>query len=182
MELEQSALSQLLPILSGRRVIDLACGSGRYGELAQRQGASAVYGVDHSPEMLSRARFPVCQGELDALPFPSGWGEVAICGLALGHLPPTRLEAAFREIGRILSVGGVLAVSDFHPYQAQRGAARTFTVNGRLYAVEHYAHSLESYRSALNQAGFYLEAVQEVTPPETNGTPAILVWRAIRRV
>ena len=46
MRLEESAVRQLLPDLGARRVLDAACGTGRYAQLAHGRGASRVVGAD----------------------------------------------------------------------------------------------------------------------------------------
>jgi SAM-dependent methyltransferase len=52
MQLEQDAMLQLMPDMRGKWVLDLACGTGRYGLIALEQGAAGVVGVDNSPDML----------------------------------------------------------------------------------------------------------------------------------
>src|SRR5690349_4792064 len=52
MEIEQAAMLGLMPELSHCHVLDLACGSGRYGLIAENHGAKFVSGVDNSVPML----------------------------------------------------------------------------------------------------------------------------------
>src|SRR6188472_4311668 len=56
MELEQAALLPLLPPVAGLRVLDLACGSGRYVARLKDQGAARLVGADLSAAMLARAK------------------------------------------------------------------------------------------------------------------------------
>src|SRR3990172_7056136 len=53
MRTEQAAMCSMLPDLRGRSVLDLACGTGRYGLLAQECGAASVIGLDNSLPMLA---------------------------------------------------------------------------------------------------------------------------------
>ena len=55
MEIEQSAMLQLLPDVENKVVLDLACGTGRYGLIAQEKHAAQVYGFDNSFAMLAAA-------------------------------------------------------------------------------------------------------------------------------
>lgn len=183
MALEQSALLDLLPPLAGRDVLDLACGSGRYGKLAREMGARRVIGIDDSTAMLTRARqestlsLPV-QGDMPAIPCRSESFDVVICALALGHLTAERMRAAVREISRILRPGGVALISDFHPFIYLSGGRRTFTApDGTPYAVEHHPHLISDYFAALIAAGLTLDAIAE---PHTQNMslPAVLVIRA----
>src|SRR5437764_64541 len=52
MEIEQAAMLRLMPTLTDRVVLDLACGTGRYGRIATQAGAAQVVGVDNSVPML----------------------------------------------------------------------------------------------------------------------------------
>ena len=54
--LEEHSTFGLLPELSGRSVVDLACGEGIYSRKLVRRGAARVVGVDISPEMIALAR------------------------------------------------------------------------------------------------------------------------------
>ncbi len=58
MEIEQAAMLRQLPPLVGRDVLDLACGTGRYSQIAAERGARRVVGADNSFAML-RAGVPM---------------------------------------------------------------------------------------------------------------------------
>lgn len=106
--------------LSGRRVLDLACGTGDIALLAAEAGAE-VTGLDLTPRMVVlangkataggvRARFVV--GDMTALPFPDGCADVVTTGYGLRNVPD--LDAALREIHRVLAPGGRLLSLDFN--------------------------------------------------------------------
>jgi ubiquinone/menaquinone biosynthesis C-methylase UbiE len=54
--IEQFTFLQLVDDVSGRAVLDLACGEGFYTRLLRGRGASRVVGVDLSPKMIDLAR------------------------------------------------------------------------------------------------------------------------------
>jgi 2-polyprenyl-3-methyl-5-hydroxy-6-metoxy-1,4-benzoquinol methylase len=54
--IECFTLSELVGDVSGKRVLDLACGDGFYTRLLARCGAARVVGVDISEKMIERAR------------------------------------------------------------------------------------------------------------------------------
>jgi len=99
----------------GKRLLDLGCGTGRWTILlAERTGCGAV-GIDHSPEMLARARAKDAQGRVKwALgnvcvpPVLSESFDCALMSLMLHHLdePVLAFSAAFAA----LRPGGVLLV------------------------------------------------------------------------
>ncbi len=177
MEIEQEAMLSLLPGLDGCIVLDLACGSGRYAKIAQKQGAGQVIALDSHFSMVSAADVRLRgQAVMDAIPLPDTRVDVVICGMALGHIP--QIGVAMREIHRVLNNGGVLLLSDFHPFQYLRGAQRTFTVpDGETYAVEHYPHLYTDYFQAAQDSGLTITAVLEPALPEGDHTPIVLVLR-----
>ena len=74
MDVEQRALLALCGDLQGRDVLDLACGSGRYGAIAAANGARSVVGLDRSVAMLARAVLPLRRFRKS--PLPAGEGRV----------------------------------------------------------------------------------------------------------
>ncbi|MGH7268219.1 MAG: class I SAM-dependent methyltransferase, partial [Candidatus Rokuibacteriota bacterium] len=70
--------------LSGKRVLDIGCGSGPYVAEALRRGAAHVTGVDPAPRMLELARERVARlGQSDRL------------SLVEGYFPDTDLAGSF---------------------------------------------------------------------------------------
>ncbi len=54
--IEIPSFLRLVGDISGKSVLDLACGEGFYSRMFKRQGAGRVVGVDNSPAMISLAR------------------------------------------------------------------------------------------------------------------------------
>jgi malonyl-CoA O-methyltransferase len=176
MQAEESAMLALMPALQGLRVLDLACGTGRYARYAQAQGAH-VLGLDNSSAMLERASaVPVALATSEALPLARASVDVVLCGLAIGHL--RQLKPTLKEIARVLKAGGSALISDVHPFQALRGAKRTFTApDGRVYAVEHTAHSISDTFTQAQACGLGLSALSE---PRLGDAPVVVVYRFVR--
>ncbi|MBM7564179.1 2-polyprenyl-3-methyl-5-hydroxy-6-metoxy-1,4-benzoquinol methylase [Paenibacillus sacheonensis] len=51
---EWHSFRQMLPELSGKRVLDIGCGFGWHCRYASEQGAASVVGIDISANMLAR--------------------------------------------------------------------------------------------------------------------------------
>ena len=180
MKIEQQTMLDLMPPLAGLRVLDLACGTGRYGQIARTHGAALVVGVDNSTPMLLRGVLPaLALSEMTALPFPPASFDVVICGMALGHLPPEQLPLAVAEVARVLGPGGIFLFSDFHPYLSLTGGQRTFTdASGKTLAVEHYVNFPSEYFTLLKSS---LMMITNMSEPRSrlgaNDVPAVLVLR-----
>lgn len=178
MEIEQHAMLSLIPPLNDKRVLDLASGTGRYGLIAESQGAATVIGVDDSFAMIQRsALLNAFVGSMTQIPLANNDLDVVLCGLAVGHY--ANLGEILCEISRVLKIGGQAVVSDFHPFQYLKGARRTFTVDDTAYEVEHYPHLYQTIHQASAQAGLMLEAIKE--PSIVGQTmPVVIVYRLIK--
>ena len=107
MDVEQTAVLELLPPVSGRTVLDAGCGTGRYMRLLTALGARVI-GVDLSGAMASRARalnLPVALADMGALPLATGSCDVVVSGLAIPDV--SQLNRVLVEWGRVLRHRGV---------------------------------------------------------------------------
>lgn len=162
MRAEQRAMARHWPDVSGRRALDLACGSGRYSRLLADAQAAHVVAMDLCVPMLRQvtAAPRVC-GNMMQLPFARESFDLVISGLALGHASGVREWMA--EVSRVLRPGGILLYSDFHPEAALMGLPRTFKdKNERTWTVPHQRHDLASQQAAAAQENLAIEVVHEV--------------------
>lgn len=175
MAIEQEAMLQLAPDLQNKIVLDLACGTGRYGVIAREQGAAHVVGIDNSLAMLQSAKISrIGLSTTEAIPLATASVDVVLCGLALGHLP--QIDLSMREISRVLKTDGVALISDFHPFQYLSGARRTFHAeNGKIYNVEHYIHLVADYHHIGQSVGLSMTSILE--PTIEDKMPVVLVMR-----
>ncbi len=191
--LEQRALLPWVARLHARRAIDVGCGTGRW-----TAHLSAI-GVDASAAMLAiAAAKPGLRGRLAladaaALPIAGASADLVLCSLTLGHI--RNQAAAMREFSRILTPGGTLLLTDFHPGAAALGWRRTFRRDGHVYELENHAYTVDQLRAAA--AGLKLAECAEATIGEPERalfhaagrpelfaaacrTPAVLLTRWIR--
>jgi malonyl-CoA O-methyltransferase len=138
--LEDEIVASLGVETAGCALLDVGCGTGR--RLCESGAATAV-GIDVAPEMLSYARGSlVTAGDIRALPFDDASFEVVWCRLVIGHV--AHVTAAFGELSRVCSDGGVVVVSDLSPEAIAAGHRRTFRdENGEVHELEHFVHSLD---------------------------------------
>lgn len=152
----------MLGILGSRRIpriIDVACGTGRWLLHFQQSGAS-VTGIDICDAMLLRAaqhrslHGRLMRADVVHLPFCDGAAGLVFCSLALGYFPD--LRQSFLELARICAPGGQVAVSDIHPEALAAGWSRSFKAGGANYEIDHCLHRLDEIHDAASAAGLRL--------------------------
>lgn len=195
MEVEQRAILDLLPAVRGRRVLDLASGTGRYSHILRERGARTL-AFDFSQEMLARSDKQLLRVQADmlALPLADKSVEVIICGLAVGHV--VNLSQALDEMARVLMPHGTLVYSDFYAGGKARGWKRTFRAANQTFSVQHHPRTEQEHTTAVRGAGLVIETVGAVpiTPDlarldaraenfraKWGDTPVALVVRAQKR-
>jgi len=124
---EWPALRAMLPVLQGKRVLDLGCGFGWHCRYAREQGASTVLGLDISEKMLERAREmsddPAISYRclaMEDIEFTAGEFDVVISSLAFHYIQD--LEEVYRHIHHCLVPGGAFILSFEHPIFTARSA------------------------------------------------------------
>ncbi len=111
--------------LSGTRLLDLGCGTGRHAFEASRRGAHVVALDTDRSELRQVAAMAAAMAEArevpldmaaiavaadaNAMPFPDGSFDVVIAAEVLEHIPAD--QDAMREIARVLRPGGMVAVT-----------------------------------------------------------------------
>jgi SAM-dependent methyltransferase len=202
--LEQPVVWSMLRSVPPGLALDAACGTGRHARELARLGHD-VLGIDLTPEMLRRAAENVpearfIEGDLRQLPADDDQFDVAVCGLALAHLPG--LDVGIRELARVLKPGGRLVVSVLHPFQAQLGWHAPFedASGSRRFAREH-PHTHADYLAAFRESGLSVrgcvepaltaehvrakrrafEHVPEASIAAYAGLPAALIWDLHKR-
>jgi SAM-dependent methyltransferase len=195
--IEQPTMHALLDPLPASLVLDAACGTGRYSAYLAARG-HRIIGVDRSPEMLSKARRKLPQstfldGDIEALPLESASVDLAVCALAMVHLP--KVERAVAELARVVRPGGRVIISDVHPFLVLLGWQAQFrTADGARGFMRLHSHLLSEYWQAFAAVGLGVRGCHEppLTPeaaatvaaeplPEANrtawaGLPGVLIW------
>ena len=108
-------LAELAEIAPGARVLDVGCGTGAATVAAAKRAAPGgrVIGLDPNPDMLAVARrkpgIEWVEGRAKALPFPDASLDAVISQFAMMFFEDR--VAALREMARVLSPGGGMAVA-----------------------------------------------------------------------
>jgi SAM-dependent methyltransferase len=166
----------LLGEVSGKRVLDVACGPGLYAKELVSRGASVI-GLDQSPRMveLSRERVPEGEFRVHDLAEPLDWladdsVDLVLFALALEYVDDR--VSALRELRRVLRPGGALVLSRLHPtgdWLRQGGNFFDVRVIDEVWSkgwrVRYWLAPLERTCEELHEAGFLIERLLEPRPP-----------------
>lgn len=115
------AFVRRLPIASGMRVLDVACGTGNVAIPAARLGA-VVTGVDIASNLLVQARECAAaeglaatfdEGDAEQLPYVDASFDVVVT--MFGAMFAPRPERVAAELARVLKPGGLLAMANWNP-------------------------------------------------------------------
>ncbi len=155
---------------AGETVLDLGAGGGLDAFLAARRvgPTGRVIGVDATPQMVERASatakrsdFPAIEfkhAPIEQLPLDDCSVDVAISNCVMNHC--TDKVRAFKEVYRVLKVGGRMCISDLVASGPFCEAALADRLWGEWLAV---ASSKSDYLHSIEQAGFQQVMVQEET-------------------
>ncbi|MCC7372839.1 MAG: methyltransferase domain-containing protein [Chloroflexi bacterium] len=142
---EHTAFKALLPDLTGRRALDLGCGTGQWTAYLAECGAAEVVGVDLSERMLAVARrdrahprVTYQRASMEEAAFPPECFEVVISSLAFHYVED--FAALARRIASWLTPGGHLVFSNEHPVYLSRATPEGW-VRDAAGTVTHWALS-----------------------------------------
>ena len=163
--------------LSGARVLELGCGTGKNSEWLATQARELV-ALDFSPGMLDVARRRVSGAHVrfverditHAWPVEPATVDVVVGNLVLEHVRD--LGPIYAEAARVLRRGGELFLCELHPYRQLRGGQAHFedAETNETVPVTAYQHSVSEYVNGGLAAGFVLRALgehlEESAPPD----------------
>jgi len=179
---------QILPS-PGRLTVDIGCGEGRLARHLRHLGYEVV-GIDASPSLVAAARATdpstkLLLADAAALPLADGCADQAIAFMSLQDIDA--MPTAVREVARILRPGGRFCLAIVHPLNSAgrfetTAADAPFIIRGDYLGPFEYSdvverggltmtfhsqhRSLESYFSALEEAGFVIETLREPEIPD----------------
>lgn len=162
--LESRILTGSLGSLRGKRLLDLACGTGRWTVTARALGAEA-FGMDLLPAMVARAQpkldrpAPLVIGDCDRAPFRDGCFDIVILAFAIGYLAHRR--RVWTELRRIVKPGGSVFLSDLHPEALRSGWTRSFRRGPQVIEVASIPYTVEDLRTEAELAGLCEEEFYE---------------------
>ncbi|MHB8293670.1 MAG: class I SAM-dependent methyltransferase [Acidimicrobiales bacterium] len=187
---------RLLGDLKGKRVLELGCGGAQCSIAFAKQGAIAI-GIDFSARQLAfarrlvereKARVELHQGDLADLAFlRANTIDLAFSAFAFGYVQD--LGRVFRQVHRVLRVGGALVFSLPHPaYDLIDDTSPEPLLVRRSYfdrepidyehdgiAFTDYHHTLSDLFILLVRVGYSIDTLLE--PPPSAGATRSPDWR-----
>ncbi len=155
---------------AGETVLDLGAGGGLDAFLAARRVGPTghIIGVDATPQMVERASVTAKESNLpnvefqhapiERLPLEDCSVDVAISNCVMNHCADK--VRAFKEVHRVLKVGGRMCISDLVTSGPFSEAALADELWGEWLAV---AQSKSEYLHSIEEAGFRQVMVQDET-------------------
>lgn len=192
----------------GRLTLDIGAGEGRLARDLRRRGHTVIE-VDASPTMAGASRAlggSVVVGDGARLPIAAACADLAVAFMSLQDMDD--LGGAVAEAARVLVPAGRFVMAVVHsinsagrfegegtardrpfvvrePYLEPRRIVDDIEQNGLPMRFEGWHRPIESYSRALEEAGFVVEAIREVTEPDPankwSRVPLFLHVRAVRR-
>jgi ubiquinone/menaquinone biosynthesis C-methylase UbiE len=154
---EERHVVPLLGDLTGKTILDLACGTGRWLEILLRRGAAGV-GIDCSTSMLGTARQKyaiasrLAQASCEMLPFRAESFDFAVCSFALGHI--RKLACFVRELGCVMRPGADVFLTDLHPDAYAQGWRVGFRDRDVSFRIDMLPRAAEQIAAGFSAGGF----------------------------
>jgi cytosine/adenosine deaminase-related metal-dependent hydrolase/SAM-dependent methyltransferase len=173
LSLEHRYVEQLLPSVSGRSVVDLGCGTGRWLERLALHSPQSLVGIDASAEMLQVAKRKVTRevrlilAGCEDLPLHRASTDFVLSSFVTSYLDD--LPAAAKQMRRILRPGASIILTDVHPATAaDLGWRRGFTVDGKFIDIATSSRSVSEITEVFESLGLKVDlAIEpEFGPPE----------------
>ncbi len=199
----------LIKNISGKSILDAACGPGKYAEILHSKGAS-VTGFDISTQMIKHAKqrnkasghFFVHDMSDPLSMLDNNTFDIVLCALAMHYIDDW--NATIKEFCRVLKPHGQLVISIEHPffeytyfnsetYFEVEAVKCTWSGFGKPIEINSYRRSLQDCITPLTNNGFYIDKLLEPKPvkafedldpkhyKELNAFPAFLCLSAIKR-
>ncbi|MGR6316459.1 class I SAM-dependent methyltransferase [Micromonospora soli] len=183
---ERPAMLRLAGNVSGRRILDVGCGSGPLSAALRAKGA-VVTGFDVSAAMVDLARRRLGEdADLHVadlrtpLPFADAEFDDVVASLVLHYLEDW--SGPLAELRRVLKPGGRLMLSVNHPaayaieyrnYFAVTKYSEEYILDGQAVWLTFWHRPLHAMADAFAAAGFRIATISE--PPPSPDTPAELL-------
>jgi len=109
---EELGIVKALPDLSGKTVIDVGCGEGRFSKFLIEEKRARPFAIDLSRVSVSKAKAKgvnASVGNVLSLPFKDNFSDLTLCIGVLHHSPSA--SKGFKELVRVTKKGGKIIIA-----------------------------------------------------------------------
>ncbi len=185
--------------LHGKTILDVGCGHGKDIKSYMSMGAERIYGIDSSSFMVDAATKNVgaevnlSVQNIEKTNFPNNHFDIVVSRYAMHYL--SSLDAAYREIARVLKDKGKLIIVVPHPFrdlvqQKHKIYGKKEMIGVKLFnsgvVVNYPTHTISDYLSKIFLQHFSLVCLHE--DPQSDeyekdafATPGFIGLSAIKR-
>lgn len=169
-------IASLAPFIDqGSRVLEIGCSTGHNSHLLQQHiGTGEFYGIDPSGNAIEKGRivYPelsLSVGTADCLPYEDAFFDVVWFAFCLYLVDRPLLHRVVAEGDRVLSSGGILAITDFdpphptkRPYRHREGVFSYKLDYSRLFLADPAYVFAEKIPLGLSSANFAINGADRV--------------------
>jgi len=186
-DLDARVLSDVFGAKRLGSVVEIGCGTGKNTQILS-QLAKRVRALDFSAGMISQAKeklshLPNITFAIADItrrwPCSSRSANLVVCNLVLEHV--SDLAPVFNEARRVLDNGGLLFISELHPFRQYAGTVANFRRGRKTTRIPAFAHHLSDFTETASHAGFTLKRFQEWWHEKDKGKPPRLVSFLFKR-
>jgi len=165
-DLDQQIIREVLAHRRFDRTLEIGCGTGKNTPFLAGLGGRVV-ALDFSEGMIERARMKVLHDNVlfvvaditQPWPCESGSIDLVACNLVLEHVQ--NISFVFGEAFRVLAEGGVLFVSELHPFRQYQGTRASFQRGRERTEIQAFVHHLSDFTGAAREQGLSLRDFKE---------------------
>lgn len=165
-DLDAKLTTETLKKVDFSNVIELGCGTGKNTTYLLEK-ADKIIGLDFSQEMLNKAKAKIQDKRVEfrkadllaEWKIENDFADLITCSLVLEHIKD--LDFVFNQAYKKLKNGGILFISELHPFKQYSGSKARFETESGMQELETYIHHISEYLSVATQNRFQLVELNE---------------------
>lgn len=187
-DLDRIITKKTLIDLRFRSIVEIGCGTGKNTSFLS-EISSKVHAVDFSEAMIKQAKQKLNSENVmfsvsdikERWMFDDRSADLITCNLVLEHIE--NISFIFSEASRILVKGGILFISELHPFKQYLGAKANFSIDGETVEIDSFIHHISDFFNAAKVYGLAIEDFQEWWhEQDTNKPPRLVTFKFRKKI
>lgn len=179
-DLDRTVMEQTLAGRQFDAILEVGCGTGKNTGLLAEIG-ERVTAVDFSPGMLAQAKAKIGAPNVifqvaditQPWPIPAAAFDLVTFNLILEHIED--LAFVMGQASRALKAGGLLFISELHPFKQYRGTQARFTQSEQTTSIPAFVHHISEFLQAAKQHDLVLQDLNEWWHTDDEDKPPRLI-------